>query len=101
MARKKKEERKSMENKSKDLLEKNGKLMKQLTGQFPVQGAKHIIWDMIITEDGKLRPYLNYILYKEIVIQAARQSCTAVKESLNKKPIDTKNNTVHFINGVS
>ena len=62
-----------MENKYKYLLDKNDKLMKQLTGQFPVQGEKHIIWDMIITEAGNLRPYLNYIQDKETVIQAANK----------------------------
>ena len=67
---KKEEERKAMENKYKDLLDKNDKLVEQLTGQLPVQGSKHVIWDMVITESGKLRPYLNYILDKEIVIQA-------------------------------
>ena len=36
----KEEERKAMENKYKDLLDKNDKLMKQLTGQLPVQGEK-------------------------------------------------------------
>ena len=74
--------------------------MKQLTGQLPVQGAKHIIWDMIIIEVGKLIPYLKYILDKEIVIQAARQSFTPVKENLNKNPIDKSNNIVNFLNGV-
>ena len=47
--------------------------MKQLTGQLPVQGAKHIIWDMIIIEAGNLRPYLNYLQDKETVIQAANK----------------------------
>ena len=42
-ALKKEEERKDMENKYKDLLDKNDKLVKQLTRQFIVQGAKHII----------------------------------------------------------
>ena len=48
-ALKKEEERKAMENKCKEFLDKNEKLLKQLTGKFPVQGAKHIIWDIIIT----------------------------------------------------
>ena len=53
-----------METNSKELLEKNDKLMKQLTRHLPIQGAKHIIWDMIIAEVAKLRPYLDYILDK-------------------------------------
>ena len=47
-ALKKEEEIKPMENKCKDLLDKNDKLMKQMTVQLLVHGAKHIIWDMII-----------------------------------------------------
>ena len=46
-------------------------------------------------------PYLNYILDKDIVIQAARQSCMEVKEVLNKNPIDTDNNRVNLLNGLS
>ena len=90
-----------MENKCKDLLDKNDKLMKPLTGKLFVQVSKHMIWDMIIAEARKLRPYLNYILDKEIVTHADKQSCMAVKEVLNKKPIDTANNTVSFLNGLS
>ena len=55
---------------------------------------------MIVTEAWKLRPYLNYILDKEIVIHAAKQSCSAVKEVLNNKLIDTSNNRVSFLNGM-
>ena len=53
-----------MQNKCKYLLEKNDKLMKLVTGQIPVQGDKHIIWDMIIAKEEKLNPYLDYILDK-------------------------------------
>ena len=96
---KKEEERKYWECKCKDLLDKNEKLMNQVTGRLHVQGAKHIIWDMIIVEATQLRPYLDYILDKEIVIQAARHNVAAVKEVLNKNPIDTANNTISFFNG--
>ena len=56
---------------------------------------------MIIAEVVKLKPYLNYILDKEMVINDARQSCIAVKEALNKKPVDTSKNTVNFLNNLS
>ena len=42
--------------------------MKQVTRQLLEQGAKHIIWDVLIAELTKLRPYLDYILDKEIVM---------------------------------
>ena len=51
---------------------KNDKLMKQVTRQLQVQGEKHIIWDAIIEEADKFRPYLDYILDKELVIHSFR-----------------------------
>ena len=62
------EERKTQERKCKYLTDKNDNLLKQVTRQLPVQGAKHIIWDVLIAEVAKLRPYLDYILDKEIVM---------------------------------
>ena len=53
---------------------------------------------MIIAEDVKLIPYLNNILDKEMVINVARKSCTAVKEDLNKNPMDTTINTMNLLN---
>ena len=68
---KREEERKTWEAKSQawegkyqELQTKNDKLTKQVTGQELVQGAKHIIWDSIIAEVDKFRPYLYYILDK-------------------------------------
>ena len=75
--------------------------MKQLTGQLPIQGERRLIWDMIIVDVVNLKPYFNYILDKEMVINVARQSRTAVKEALNKKPVDTTNNTINFLNTLS
>ena len=56
---------------------------------------------MIIAEATKLRPYLDYILDKEIVMQAARQSVAAVKEVLNKNLIGTSYNTISLLNGLT
>ena len=83
------------------MLDKNEKLTEKISGQLPVQGARHLIWDMIITEATKMRPYLNYIKDKEMVINVARQSCTNVKETLDRKPIDTTQNTINFCNTLS
>ena len=47
-----------------------------------------------------MRPYLDYILDKEIVMQSAKQGVTVVKERLNKKPIEIANNTIDFMNGL-
>ena len=50
-----------------------------------MQGARHIIQDMIIAKAVKIRLYLNYIQEKEMVLNIDRQSCTTMKEALNKK----------------
>ena len=61
MIKRKEEEKMIFENKNTQLLEKNEKLVEKVSGQLPVQGSRHLIWDMIITEATKIRPYLNFI----------------------------------------
>ena len=77
--KKKEEEMRLFQNKNKEFLDKNDKLVKQLPRQLPIQGSRHILWDMIISEATRIRPYLNYIHDKEMVINASIQSFTAVK----------------------
>ena len=57
--------------------------------------------DVLIDEAAKLRPYLDYILDKEIVIQDAKQSIASLKERLSKNPIEIANNTIHLLNGLT
>ena len=59
------------EAKCQEMQTNNDKLMKRVTGQLQVQGDKHIIWDSIIEEAKKFRPYLDYILDKELVIHSS------------------------------
>ena len=98
---KKEEERIIFYNKIKKFLEKNEKLTKRVLGQFPIQGAKHLILDMIITEATKMRPYLNFIKYKEVVINIARQISEVMKENLYKMSSETTQNTINFLNTLS
>ena len=42
--------RKKLEEHCKELEDKNDKLTKLASGQESLQGAKHLIWDMIIVE---------------------------------------------------
>ena len=42
------QERKTWEANCQELLSKNDKLIKQVIGQLALQGAKHIIWDVLI-----------------------------------------------------
>ena len=98
---KREKERKTLENKCKELVEKNNKLEKHVTGRTSLQGDKHLIWDVLITEAAKLMPYLDFILDKEIDRQAARQNVLIVKKVLNKKYIDTTDNAINFLNSLT
>ena len=66
-----------------------------------MQGARHLIWDMIILEVSRISPHLKYIQDKEMVINESKQSCTTMNEALNIKPIDIIINTTNFLNTLS
>jgi len=46
-------------------------------------------------------PYLDFNIDKDIVTQAARKNVLMVKQVLNKKPIDTTNNAIKFLNNLT
>ena len=54
------------------MVEKNNKLEKHITRQSALQGEKNLIWDVLIAKATKLKAYLDFIIDKEIVTQAAR-----------------------------
>ena len=54
-----------VEERCKELEDKNDKLTKQVPGQAALIGTKHLIWDMIIVEATKVCPYLYFIQDKE------------------------------------
>ena len=61
------------------------------------QGEKHLIWDAIIEEENNSRPYLDYILDKELVIYSSRQALTVAREKINKKKIEYANNSIDLL----
>ena len=44
-----------------------------------LEGARHMIWDKIILEDNKFRPYLDYIVDQDSALKVARQDILIVK----------------------
>ena len=76
-------------------------MTKQVPNQLQFQGKKHIIWDTIIEEENKCRPYLDYILDKELVIYSSRHALTVARENMNKKPFDCAKNAINFLNSLS
>ena len=67
-------ERKKLEGKCKELVDKNKKLTKQVTRQSVVQGEKHLNQNVMIAKATKLMPYLYFILDKDIVTQAIKKN---------------------------
>ena len=98
---KREKERNELEDKCNEMVEKNNKLEKQVTGQSSLQGAKHLIWDVLIAKATKFRPYLDFILDNDIVTQVSIQNFMMVKRVLNKKLIDTANNVISFLNSLT
>ena len=76
---KREQEKKEVEEKCQELINKNNKLTKQVVGQMALQGAKHMIWDNIIIEANKFRPYLYFIADRESALKAPRQNISIVK----------------------
>ena len=54
MAKKRERARKELEGQCRELIEKNNSLVKHALGQATLQGAKHLIWDMIIAKESNL-----------------------------------------------
>ena len=61
------------------------------------QGARHMIWDEIIKEANKFKPYLDYIADQESTLKVAKQNILTVKQGLNKKPTEVAQNAINFL----
>ena len=101
MAKHEEKERKALENHCKELEEKKNKLTKQVSGQVALQGEKHLIQDVMITEAPKVQPYLDFIRDKDITTQVAIKNVQMEKHDLNKRPMDTTNNAISFLNNLT
>ena len=53
--------REKAEEKCQELIQQNAKLSQQVVGKFALKGARNLIWDQIIIEANKFRPYLDFI----------------------------------------
>jgi FtsZ-binding cell division protein ZapB len=54
-----------------DLQERVNKLKIRLKGKALLQGAKHVIWDVVVVEAAKFRVYLNFINDRDSVALTA------------------------------
>ena len=69
---KREQEKKKVEEKCQELINQNTKLSNKVVGQIALQGARHMIWDKIILEANKFRPYLDYIADQESSLKVSR-----------------------------
>ena len=79
----------------------NTKLTKQVVDQMTLQGAIHMIWDKIILEANKFRPYLYYIADQKSALKVAKHNVLMVKQELNKKPMEVAQNAINFLSTLS
>ena len=47
------------------MTQQNAKLSQQVVGILASEGARHLIWDQIIIEAEKFRPYIDFITDQE------------------------------------
>jgi hypothetical protein len=67
-----KEERMAQFQKDKQYLqERVNKLKTRFKGKGLLQGAKHVIWDVVAAKDAKFRVYLNFINDKDSMVVTA------------------------------
>ena len=69
---KREQEKKEVEGIYQELMNQNTKSTKQVVGQMALQGARHMIWDKIIKESNKFRPYLEFIGDQESALKTTK-----------------------------
>ena len=60
-----------------------------------------MIWDTIILEDNKFRPYLDYIADQESALKVAKHNILMVKQELNKNPMEVAHNAINVLSTLS
>ena len=93
--------KKKVEEHCKELEDKNNELTKQVLGQEALIREKHLIRDMIIVKENKVRPYLDFIQDKESTIHVAKKHIQKSKLDLHKRPLDTAKGTINFLNSLT
>ena len=93
--------REKAEEKWQELAQQNAKLSQQVVGKIALQGARHLIWDQIIMEADKFRPYLDIIEDQEIAMREAKKQAQIVSVEVNKRPLETAENAITFMSSMS
>jgi hypothetical protein len=89
-----------VQKENQDLQERVSKMKMTLKGKVLLQGAKHLIWDVIILEAIKFKMYLNFINDKDNMAITARGRRTFVNKTLAKNPSEWAHNAINLLNYV-
>ena len=60
-----------------------------------------MIWDKIILEADRFKPYLNFISDQEDALEMAKKYISIVKGELHKRPVGVVESAVNFLSRLS
>ena len=83
------------------MIQQNAKLSQQVVGKLALQGARHLIWDQIIIEDDKFRPYLDFVEDQENTLTEAKKKVQIVLGEVQRRPLATTENAINFLGSFS
>ena len=69
--------------------------------KISLQGTKHLIWDQIIIEANKFRPYLCVIEYLELSMKESKRQVQIVEAKVNKRPLETAKRAITYLTSLS
>ena len=63
--------------------------------------ARHLIWDQIIVEAKKCRPFLDFVSSQEIALTKAKKKVATVQGEVNKRSTQVDKNAIEFLSSLS
>ena len=95
-----KQGRESVEEKCRELTQQNGKLSQQVTEKLALQGVKHLIWDRIIMEADRFRPYLNVITDLGSTVEETKKQVQEVGDEVNKRTLEIAKRAITYLSSL-
>ena len=83
------------------MTQQNAKLVQHMIGNMALQGAINLIWDQIIAEANKSRPYIDFIIDQENDLTESKKKVLTELGEVQKRPVVIAKNAVDFISALS
>ena len=71
-----------------------------MIGKLALKGARHVIWDQIIAEANKFKPYIDFIAEQEKALTKAKKKVLMVLGEVQKRPVVTTENFVALLSSL-